>query len=346
MGRCRSCGQTSQLIARFLGYCVECIRQNSPAVSSEIQELHRQVRAEFGLPEEPPSSSPGKRCGLCVNECVLNEEAVGLCGLPLNRGEAARLDFYHDPLPTNCVADWVCAEGGSVNQPGCGYFNLAVFYRACSFNCLGCQNWHYRLRSRTVEIGELLEAVDERTRCVCFFGGDPAPNAPHALRFARRALSLRPLRICWETNGSESRELFRQMLELSFESGGCVKVDLKAFSEPLQLALSGVSNRRTLDNLRLTRDWIARRPEPPLLVVSTLLVPGYIDEKELSGIADFLAELSPEIPWALLGFYPCFYLKDLPCTSWPHARLAAAIARDAGLKKVHIGNQHLLSYAY
>jgi pyruvate formate lyase activating enzyme len=265
----------------------------------------------------------------------------------LHRGDEAGLDFYKDDLPTNCVADWVCAEGSSAHNPGCGYHNLAVFYRACNFNCLGCQNWHYRFRSRTVKVESLLSALDECTRCVCFFGGDPGPDAPYALKFTQRALRSHPgLRICWETNGSENPKIFRQMLEASLKSGGTLKVDLKAWSESVNLALCGVTNQQSLDNLRLARDWISRRPEPPLLVVSTLLVPGYIDHEELSGIANFLVGLGPEIPWALLAFYPCFYLKDLPRTSHSHARLALEIAKDAGLERVRLGNQHLLSQTY
>jgi pyruvate formate lyase activating enzyme len=82
------------------------------------------------------------------------------CGLRYNKNrhlagasaDKANVSWYHDHLPTNCVADWVC-QGGSENgypqfsrrqRPEFGYKNLAVFYQACSFDCLFCQNWHYR----------------------------------------------------------------------------------------------------------------------------------------------------------------------------------------------------------
>jgi len=66
--------------------------------------------------------------------------------------DAGKLSWYHDPLPTNCVGDWVCAGGTGAgfpdyaNCPGPerGYKNLAVFFHACSFNCLYCQNWQFR----------------------------------------------------------------------------------------------------------------------------------------------------------------------------------------------------------
>jgi pyruvate formate lyase activating enzyme len=114
--------------------------------------------------------------------------------------------------------------------------NLAVFYEACTFNCLFCQNWHYRERSvknatRTAQ--ELAESVTVNTSCICFFGGDPTCQLPHALaasRLARRRNPRRILRICWETNGSMGPQLLDKMLTLSLESGGCVKFDLKAMN--------------------------------------------------------------------------------------------------------------------
>ena len=47
------------------------------------------------------------------------------------------LSWYHDPLPTNCVADWVCPAGSEAGFPAFsytpgpeyGYNNLAVFYQ-------------------------------------------------------------------------------------------------------------------------------------------------------------------------------------------------------------------------
>ncbi|GAI66259.1 unnamed protein product, partial [marine sediment metagenome] len=90
----------------------------------------------------------------------------------------------------------------------------------------------------------------------------------------------------------------------------------------------------------------AERPEPPFLVASTLLVPGYVDERQVGKIAEFIASLNPDIPYSLLGFYPHFYMKDLPTTSREHAERCYKAALDAGLKRVRIGNLHLLGNAY
>jgi pyruvate formate lyase activating enzyme len=135
---------------------------------------------------------------------------------------------------------------------------------------------------------------------------------------------------------------FKRMLELSLQSGGCVKFDLKAWSEALHLALCGVSNRRTLENFTSAAQWLKYRKDPPLLIASTLMVPGYIDENEVFQIAKFIASFNPNIPYLLLGFYSRFYMPDLPLTSHRHAEACRQAALDAGLKRVKVGNINLL----
>jgi pyruvate formate lyase activating enzyme len=183
--------------------------------------------------------------------------------------EKGNVSWYYDPLPTNCVADWVCPGGTGegypefayCNGPEYGYKNLAVFYQACSFDCLFCQNWHYRslaLREANVTASMLADAVDERTSCICYFGGDPTPQLPHSIHVARLALQKnkgRILRICWETNGSMHPDLLKEAADIALNSGGCIKFDLKAWSEEVHLALCGVSNRRTKENFQLLAEY-------------------------------------------------------------------------------------------
>jgi pyruvate formate lyase activating enzyme len=192
---------------------------------------------------------------------------------------------------------------------------------------------------------ELAAAANPRTYCVCYFGGDPASQMPHALASAR-ALAELGVVICWETAGSSHPKLLDRALELSLETGGCLKFDLKAFDEGLHLALTGVSNRQTLENFRWAAARFRQRPEPPSVIASTLLVPGYVDADEVGRIARFIAGVEPRVPYALLAFAPHFYMPDLPTTSVEHARQAEATARQAGLVNVRLGNVHLLSRAY
>ncbi|MDZ7374935.1 MAG: radical SAM protein [candidate division KSB1 bacterium] len=269
----------------------------------------------------------------------------------------ALVTWYRDPLPTNCVATWVCPGGTGAGYPTYavrpgpeyGFYNLAVFYEACSFDCLFCQNWHFRranpLRDHGASSAQLAQSVGEKDTCICFFGGDPGPQIAHALRASRLALNTpkkRPLRICWETNGQLSYQALRAAFSLSLETGGCIKFDLKAYSEPVHVALTGVSNQRVLQNFAWAARQFGLRPEPPPVVASTLLVPGYVTAEEVFQIAKLIASIDRRVPYSLLAFAPQFEMADLPPTSRQEAESCLDAAHTAGLLRVHLGNAHLL----
>lgn len=343
-------------MAGALGACGDCLRARYAEAEPHVAQAHARSRRLFGLPEAPPQAEDGIACGICAHGCRLPAAGVGYCGLPSGDRTRAAVSWYHDPLPTNCVADFVCPGGTGQGHPRFayrpgpeyGYKNLAVFYRACSFDCLYCQNWHYRVEGRGEEpVGAeaVVAAVDARTSCICFFGGDPTPQLPHSLAVAERSLAAakgRILRICWETNGSMNPRLLDEVVELALVSGGVIKFDLKAWNEGVHLALTGASNCRTRQNFARAAARVGERPEVPLLVASTLLVPGYVDEEEVTGIARFIADLNPAIPYSLLAFHPHCLMDDLPITSVGHMERCVESAKKAGLATVHVGNRHLL----
>jgi pyruvate formate lyase activating enzyme len=350
-------------VAGVIGVCGRCVIEKPDENLPAVLEKHSRFRQSHDLPPSPPRDSDGVACGYCVRECVIPEGGIGYCGLRESRQgkmiggvKTARVSWYHDPLPTNCVADWVCPARTGAGYPelACregaevGYANLAVFYESCNFHCLNCQNWHFR--ERPPGIGritpqDLADAVDDHTACICYFGGDPGPSLPHSIkasRLARKRAGARPLSICWETNGSMRQSFLKGMLGLALESGGIIKFDLKAYHEPLHKALTGTGNRRTLENFAWLADRFSLRKEYPLLVASTLLVPGYVEEVEVGELARFIASFSKNIPYALLAFHPDCRLKDLPVTSRAQAEACLAAARKAGLRNVRPGNIHLL----
>ncbi len=365
---CRLCGSTKELISQKLGVCRSCILGRAEEALELTAEVHYESRKPYSLPKLPPKSPSGLKCGLCVNDCRISEGEMGYCGLVVNRaGELVRhagtperglLEWYYDPLPTNCCA-FICPAYGHgyprwsyKDGPEHGYKNLAVFYGACGFNCLFCQNAQYREMPRRREpllsAQELLAKVHERVACICYFGGDPGPQMLHSLAVAQLATNLaeregRILRVCWETNGSMNWNLMERAAKFALQSGGTIKIDLKTFHEALNIALCGVSNRQTLENFKKLKPFLEERQEVPLLYGTTLLVPGYVDEEEVRRIAAFIADIEPTIPYSLLGFYPHFVMDDLPTTSRSHAERCLKAAEDEGLTRVRIGNKHLLS---
>lgn len=365
MGRCAVCGRCSREVSGVLSLCAACVLADTRQARALAAAAHARTRRRFRLPARPPRTPDGAACRGCIRACKIGTADLGYCGVRRNNdgrlagGDAhsAAVQWYHDPLPTNCVAAWVCPATGPAGYPEFtgttgpehGYANLAVFYEACSFDCLFCQNWPFKAHSvdgPRSPAAALAAAVTSRTRCICFFGGDPSCQVEHALeasRLARRTRNGRILRICWETNGSMSRSALTEMAELARESGGCIKFDLKAWDDRLHRALCGVTNRRTLKNFAYLSRWISRRADPPLVVASTLLVPGYIDAGQVARIARFIAQLDRSIPYALLAFHPSFEMSDLPTTSRQHAMECLAAAEAAGLQRVRIGNAHLLA---
>jgi pyruvate formate lyase activating enzyme len=137
-------------------------------------------------------------------------------------------------------------------------------------------------------------------------------------------------------------KLAERAAEYALESGGNIKFDLKAWDEGLNVGLCGVSNGPTLENFTRIGKLYRKRREVPMLSASTLLVPGYLDVEEVEGIAGFIAETSPEIPYTLLAFSSCFAMNDLPRTSRRQA-LECQKAAEKHLRNVRIGNLHLLS---
>jgi len=370
LGQCLLCGERSHLISGQLGVCLNCIRAKPEEALRITERVHAESRKTFGFPPSPPRDQNGIACGMCANDCRIGVGGKGFCGLVFNvNGRLVRmggtpekgvLQWYYDPLPTNCVAWWFCPGCTGAGYPKyaykktaeTGHSNLAVFYGACSYDCLYCQNWHYRnLASElqpSMSAESLADKADRHVSCICYFGGDPSVQMPHAIKTSQLAVERavkeeRILRICWETNGYWKEELALKAAELSLQSGGNMKFDLKTWDDSLNKALCGVSNKPTLSSFKLIGEkFFKKRPEPPILTASTLLIPGYIDVKEIEGLAKFVASIDPEVPYTLLAFYPQYVINDLPTTS----REQANKCRDAAktyLKNVRIGNVSLLS---
>jgi pyruvate formate lyase activating enzyme len=99
-----------------------------------------------------------------------------------------------------------------------------------------------------------------------------------------------------------------------------------------------------LENFGRAARRVGERPEPPLVIASTLLVPGYIDADEVGRLAGFIGSFDRRIPCALLGFASQFYMADLLCTCARQAEAAEAGARAAGLVEVRVGNHQVLDW--
>lgn len=348
MIKCKICNK-EKIISKSLGICLECIREKPDKAIEFINISHKKVREKFNLPAFPPKTLNGIKCNICDNQCSIGDGEKSYCGLRaniegklesmVNDGNAI-VECYYDPIPTNCCAGWFC----NAEKEGKGKYNLAVFLYGCSFNCLFCQNYSHKLISRThlFSLDQLLNwSNKEDVYCVCFFGGSPEVQLPFVIEFSKSILKIKNVRICLEWNGSGNEKLVRKIGEIVLESRGIIKFDLKAYDEILNMALTGVSNKKTYENFILIAEEILPKADYLLLTATTLLVPGYIDKFEIEKISKFISDLNPEIPYSLLIFFPEFYMNDLPITPKELVYECYKVAKKY-LKNVHIGNLPLL----
>jgi pyruvate formate lyase activating enzyme len=126
---CKKCGKASEKTAKVLSLCAKCIREANSECLTKLKEVHSKSREKFGLPASPPCAPEGTQCRLCQNNCLISNGQRGYCGVRRNENghlmggtpKEAVVSWYYDPLPTNCVADWVCAGGTGAGYPKWAY---------------------------------------------------------------------------------------------------------------------------------------------------------------------------------------------------------------------------------
>jgi pyruvate formate lyase activating enzyme len=110
------------------------------------------------------------------------------------------------------------------------------------------------------------------------------------------------------------------------------KVDLKSFS-PSNYRKLGAQIDPILDSIRRIHDmgfWME---------IVTLVVPGFNDsDGELKQIADFLVEISPDIPWHVTAFHKDYKMTGPPNTDVQTLSRASEIGKTSGLRYVYAGN--------
>lgn len=136
------------------------------------------------------------------------------------------------------------------------------------------------------------------------------------------------LKTCFISNGNATREV------LEYLRPWCdgYKIDLKSMSEKNYRQLGGVLER-VLDTIKMVyemRFW---------LEVVTLVIPGWNDsDEELRKAAEFLASISPDIPWHVTAFHKDYKMTG-PDNTPPETLIRAAkIGQAAGLRYVYAGN--------
>jgi AmmeMemoRadiSam system protein B/AmmeMemoRadiSam system radical SAM enzyme/AmmeMemoRadiSam system protein A len=210
-------------------------------------------------------------------------------------------------------------------------------YLAGLFLVSNCQNWvtSQALRDssavapiRPVTPEQLIDvARRERAGLVVSSYNEPLITAEWAVAVFREAAGA-GLACAFVSNGNATPEVLDYLRPWIV----AYKVDLKSFNDTNYRSLGG-----TLENITRTIRLVHERGL--WLEVVTLIIPGFNDaDDELRQAADFLASVSPDIPWHVTAFHKDYKMTD-PASTTPDTLVRAAeIGTAAGLRSIYAGN--------
>ena len=279
-----------------------------------------------------PLASGKLECVACAHRCKLAPGARGVCLVRFREGDELRVP-------------WGYTAGVAVDpiekKP---FFHLLPGARALSFGMLGCdmkcsycQNWFTSQALRDQQAStqalpttpEALVAAAKRYRCPVITSTYNEPLITAEWAHDVFALAKEEgIAGTFVSNGHATPEVLDYLADVLLG----YKVDLKSFRPESYRALGG--------KLEAVKDTIRLLWERGIWCeVVTLVVPGFNDsEGELAAIAEFLASVSPEIPWHVTAFHPDYKMTDPPRTPVATLLRAAELGRRVGLRFVYAGN--------
>ena len=272
------------------------------------------------------------RCYACGHRCVILPGLDGICRVRYNEGGKLM-------VPTGYAGAIQCdpTEKKPFFHAYPGSLALTFGMLGCDYHCSYCQNWvtSQALRDpkalapplevtprKLVEIAGRSEA-----RLVVSSYNEPLITSEWAVEIFKQA---KPAGfVCgYVSNGNATPEVLdyiRPWVDL-------YKIDLKGFDDRSYRKLGGLLSN-VLETIKMVHErgfW---------LEIVTLLIPGFNDsDAELKGLADFLAGVSPYIPWHVTAFHKDYKMDDPADTRPSDLVRAAEIGRKAGLRYVYAGN--------
>jgi pyruvate formate lyase activating enzyme len=207
----------------------------------------------------------------------------------------------------------------------------------CDYHCGYCQNWITSQALRDPEAvsdimpisaAELVGLAREHGADVLASTyNEPLITSEWAVEVFQSA-KRSGLRTAYISNGNGTPEVLAYLKPwVDF-----YKVDLKGFSQEEYRRLGGqlAGVLETIQQLVAMKFWVE---------VVTLIIPGFNDsEQELRGLAEFLASVSPDIPWHVTAFHKDYKMHDPENTSPATLVRAAEIGQQSGLRYVYAGN--------
>jgi len=272
------------------------------------------------------------RCNACGHRCPISEGQPGVCKVRFNRGGT----LY---APWGYVAGVQCdpieKKPFFHAHPGALAYSFGML--GCDLHCSYCQNWVTSQALRDPDaISPPLEAdpamlikdaLAQGAKVVVSTYNEPLITSEWAVAVFHEARQAK-LMTAFVSNGNATP----QVLEYIHPWIDLYKVDLKSFDDHHYRQLGGRLQPivETIQSLHQMGVW---------LEIVTLLIPGFNDsDDELRKLTEFLAGVSPDIPWHVTAFHQDYKMTS-PADTRPRDLLrAAAIGRDAGLRYIYAGN--------
>ena len=274
-------------------------------------------------------------CFLCNHHCRIKLGEVGFCGVRKN---------VDGKLYTMVYGKLVAANVDPIEKrplyhflPGSLSFSVATM--GCNFHCGFCQNWQISQVRKGGSLPELpgtpmtpeeivTDAKKAGCKSIAYTYTEPTIFFEYAYDTARLA-KKEGLANVFVTNGFMTKEA----LDTIADYLDACNVDLKSFNNNFYKEVCQGRLKPVLNSIRTMKDlgiWIE---------VTTLIIPKKNDDDaELQGIAEFIAGVSPDIPWHISRFHPGYEYGDSYPTPPETLRKAYKIGKDAGLRFIYIGN--------
>jgi pyruvate formate lyase activating enzyme len=272
-------------------------------------------------------------CFLCNHQCRISDSKFGVCRVRQNRGGMLYTHVYGETIAANI--DPIEKKPLYHFLPGSSSFSIAT--KGCNFQCGFCQNWQISqtskdggdLAGRPFAPADIVQrAKGEGCQSIAYTYTEPTIYFEYAYDTAELA-HREGIYNVFVTNGYMTAEAIKNIQP--YLDGA--NVDLKSFQDEFYRKTCNGKLQPVLDTIRLMREldiWVE---------VTTLVVPGQNDDPaELKDIAEFIADVDPDIPWHISRFHPDYKVRDGGATPVKTLQKAKSLGREAGLKYIYVGN--------
>jgi pyruvate formate lyase activating enzyme len=273
------------------------------------------------------------QCDLCQHRCRIAEGKFGICGVRQNTGGILYSLVYGKAIATQ--TDPVEKKPMFHFQPGSKSFSIATV--GCNFQCVFCQNSNIarmpgdqgRIAGEDFSPEEVVKAaIKNGCKNIAYTYTEPTVYFEYAYDTARIAHE-NGLKNIFVSNGYMTPEAIEKITP--FLDG--INVDLKAFDDNIYKKYMGGHLDRMLESIKALYNagiWME---------ITTLIVPTLNDTiEQIAGIAKFIKNLSPDIPWHISRYHPSYKFTKAGPTPTAILHLAEKTGREKGLHYIYIGN--------